>query len=164
MAAALVLKAKTVVELGTGNGCSAEAFLAVLKVTDGVLYSVDLHPDSEEVKRTLERLKGEPRFIFIQGDSVEVGRKWNRSFESLNFVSPIDILYVDSNHTSKHVLDELTVWGLLNPKVIFVHDILNEKNERWDPYFACEEYARRTSKMFFAMEHFPCGLGVFVNL
>jgi len=164
MSAALVLKAKTVVELGTGNGCSADAFLAVMKVTDGILYSIDLHPESPEVKETLNRLKEEPRFVFIHSDSVEAGRNWNREFRSLLKPYPIDILYVDSDHTFKHVLDELLVWGQLNPKVIFIHDILNERNEKWEPYFACEEYARRTGKMFFAMEHFPSGLGVFINL
>jgi len=153
MGAALALKAKIVVELGTGNGCSADAFLAVLRVTDGVLYSIDLYPDSSEVRGTLERLKTKPRFVFIHGDSVEAGRNWNRG--------SIDVLYVDSDHSYEHVLEELTVWGALNPKVIFVHDILNEKNERGPPYFACEEYARRTGKVFFPMDHFPCGLGVF---
>lgn len=154
MSAALVLRAKTVVELGTGTGVSADAFLAVLRVTNGLLYSVELYPENEDVKKTLDRLKDEPRFIFISSDSVEAGRSWNRG--------PIDVLYVDSNHSYEHVLEELMVWGALNPKVIFVHDILNPDNERAPPYFACEEYAKRTGKVFVSMEHFPCGLGVFL--
>jgi len=155
MAAALVLKAKTVVELGTGTGCSADAFLAVLRVTDGHLYSIDLYPDSPEVKGTRERLKDETRFHFIHSDSREAGRNWSGG--------KIDILYVDSDHGYEHVVEELEVWGRFNPTAIFVHDILNEKNEKGPPYFACVEYAKRSGRGFFPMDHFPCGLGVFLE-
>lgn len=153
MSAALVLKAKTVVELGTGSGVSADAFLAVLEKTNGILYSIDLNSDAPEVKNTCERLKDNPKFRFIHSDSVEAGRKWRGE--------PIDILYLDSDHSYEHVLSELEVWGRFNPTIIFIHDILNEKNERGPPYFACEEYARRARRGFFPMDHFSCGLGVF---
>jgi len=155
MAATLVLKAKTVVELGTGDGVSTDAFLAALEVTDGVLYSIDLYPDSESVRKTIERLKSNPRFIFIHSDSCEAGKNWSSG--------KIDVLYVDSDHSYEHVLQELEVWGRLNPTAIFVHDLLDPNNQRAPPYFACEEYAKRTGRGFFAMEHFPCGLGVFLE-
>jgi len=133
------LKAKIIVELGTCLGFSTDAFLKGLRITDGILYSVDLHPESEETASTIARLKDEPRFKFIANDSIEVGKTWNRG--------GIDILLCDSDHAKLHVLAELEIWSRFNPKIIFVHDMW-EHGKEGPPYYACLEFAAKYGKPF----------------
>ena len=153
----MALKAKLVVELGTGTGNSSNAFLAGLKVTGGMLYSVDLYPQRPDVKPTIERLKGEKRVTFIKGDSVKVGKEWDKE--------GIDILLCDSNHGKRHVLKELEAWGKFNPKIIFIHDTLTPDKNYGSPYFAGKEYAEKHGKVFMHLDTCPegsPGLGVIV--
>jgi|GEM_PF-3294733 len=147
------LKAKVVVELGTGGGYTANAFLSALNLTDGVLYSVDLNPDHEPVKSAIERLKNNKRFNLIPGDSVEAGQRWSRG--------NIDILLCDSDHSEQHVFDELVTWGRFNPKLIFIHDTLGVNDEKNPPYLACEKYANGSTRLFFNL-NFRHGLGIIV--
>lgn len=142
-------------ELGTGSGISADAFLTGLRITNGVLYSIDLYPEREPVKSTIQRLKSNTHFIFIHSDSVEVSKAWKNK--------KIDILYVDSDHSYDHVLEELTQWGKFEPQVTLVHDILGPDDNKGAPYFACEKYAEKSGVTFYPMTGFPCGLGVIIH-
>lgn len=150
---ALALKAKVVVELGTGIGHSTESFLPALRLTDGRLYSVDVYPHGPGgplmVKQTIQRLRGESRVTFISGDSVEVGKGWDKG--------DIDVLLCDTHNTGP----ELEVWGRFNPKVIFVHDTLTANKEIGDTYHVAKAYAQRHGRVFFNL-CIPFGLGVIV--
>jgi len=118
-------------------------------LTDGILYSIDLYPDRDPVKSTIERLRGERRIVFIKGDSVEVGKGWDKG--------DIDVLLCDSNHSYRHVLNELITWG----KVIFVHDTLRPEGGTGPPYDASKEYAERNGRKFLNLD-FKHGLGLIV--
>lgn len=147
------LKAKLVVELGTGMGQSCGAFVTSLKETVGMLYSVDLHPEAADVSPTIQKYSGtDAPVIFITGDSVAVGRSWSKG--------DIDILYCDSNHKYDHVLNELETWKNCNPKVIFIHDTLDHGRIN-EPHKAGEEFARRSGRKFVNL-NFTAGLGVMI--
>lgn len=153
---ALALKAKTVVELGTGTGESAGAFLSALELTGGTLYSVDLYPERKDQAETLRKFKDNSRFVFIHSDSVEAGKKWDKG--------EIDVLYCDVHESRGHSLNELRVWGRFKPKVVFVHDIFSDVHGTDEPpYYACEDYARETGKKFIPILTVPQGLGVFIE-
>lgn len=146
------LNAKLVVELGTGMGFSCSAFISALKETGGILYSVDINPEAADVKPTIQKYSGtDAPVIFIQGDSVTVGRAWIKG--------DIDVLYCDSDHTYGHVLTELETWARYHPKIILVHDTLVRGGEINEPYKAIKEYAEREGKPFVNLT-FTEGLGI----
>lgn len=159
--AVLSLNAKVVVELGTGMGWSTRYFLEALKITDGILYSVDLYPERDDVRPTIEAFKNESRIIFIKGDSVQVGQNWDR---------PIDILLCDSDHSEQHVLNELVAWSKSNPKIIFIHDLVWEirnsagvlEPKLAPPYYACMKFAQSTNRKFIYVSKKAPGLGAII--
>lgn len=146
-----LLDAKVVVELGTGWGHSTAAFTSALKNTGGMLYSVDL--DFEELsyknimyasfqsRTEITRIahKNNPYVEFIKGDSVEVGKKWDKG--------DIDILLCDTDHTYKTVSAELETWDVYNPMIIFVHDTYHNGG-RTAPCKAAEDFAKRHKRLF----------------
>jgi len=146
----LAVKAKVVVELGTGVGYSTDAFLTALRLTDGILYSVDINL-GEPIKGTIERLKGETRVVFILGDSREVGKNWDKG--------NIDLLLCDSDHHPLHVLAELEIWGKFNPKLILIHDTLNSDGQWGHLYKIVKEYTESKGRIFYNLD-IPYGLGV----
>ena len=149
----LVLKAKIVVELGTGSGWVGERVLEALEVTNGLYYTIDLHPNQEPVKSAVQKLlaKHPTRCIFIPGDSIEVGRAWDKG--------NIDVLICDSDHSYDRVFGELNTWAKFNPKVCFIHDTFDVNNQLGPPYHAAKDYAEKNGKLFFNYS-FPHGLGV----
>jgi len=113
-ATVLIVKPKTIVELGTGLGKATEMFSDALRVLgQGTVYTIDKYPENPQVVEAKKRLRDRKNIVFITGDSVEVGESWKE---------PVDILYVDSDHSYSHVLNELNVWGDKS-RIIFVHDI-----------------------------------------
>lgn len=150
-AVAVVSDAKLIVELGTGQGYSTDAFLKAVKITDGVLYSVDKSED-EPVATTRNQLKDEDRVIFVVGDSVDFAHKWDKG--------NIDILLCDSDHSYEHVSRELSSWGRFNPRIIFVHDTWNPR-VRCAPFYAAKDYAEKMGKTFIDLK-IRMGLGIII--
>ena len=70
---ALAIKAKIMVELGTGTGMSTEALTEVAKITDGLLYSIDI----AKCEETRNRLQNK-HLVFLMGDSIEIGKQWDK--------------------------------------------------------------------------------------
>lgn len=141
-ALAFALNAKVIVELGTGSGMSAQAFLNALRYTGGVLYSVDLYPEEHTVKETRSRFKDEKQIVFITGDSIEVGKTWDKG--------KVDIVLCDSDHAKDRVLGELEVWNQYQPKIFLIHDILYQSPTPHlaPPYEACVEFAQKHNRKF----------------
>ena len=133
-------KAKIVVELGTGVSWFGGIFLKALEATDGVLYTIDLFPDLEPIKSTLERYRNNPRVVFIEGDSVKIGNMWDEG--------NIDVLLCDSDHSYKRVMAELTTWSQFKPKFLLVHDTMDIYGKVADPYHAARDFAESTSRSF----------------
>lgn len=151
--ATVLLKAKIVIELGTGPGTSLEMFIKALSLTGGRVYTWDIDPKWSETFKARRRVSGEPadslpdnyeKYVtFNVGDSREAGLKWDKG--------NIDVLYCDSNHGYLHVLSELEIWGRFNPKIIFIHDTggPGTKMILGHPLRAGMEYAEKTGKIFF---------------
>lgn len=146
----MALKAKKVVELGTGQGYSGGCFAIALRLTGGKLYSVDINAKND----VYEILKDYKDIIeYIVDDSIKAGEKWDKG--------DIDILFCDSDHSYGRVIGELETWGRFNPKIIFIHDTLNVAKEIVDPYRAGTDYAEKHGKTFFNFP-VPYGLGVII--
>jgi len=153
----LLTRAKVMVELGTGHGDATSMFNEVAKITDGMVYTIDI--SSEVLGR--ERLKNEPRVVFILSDSIKATESWDKG--------DIDVLYCDSDHSYERVYGELMAWEKFHPKVVFVHDPLlpdrAEPPQNWDtptfPYFAMRDYCKKSGRVFFCF-NFPQGLGLIV--
>lgn len=145
-ALAFALKAKVVVELGTGSGVSTRAFLNALRYTEGTLYSVDLYPESDTVKATIDKFKDEKQVVFITGDSIEIGKQWDKG--------PVDIVLCDSDHAKERVKGELDAWDRHKPKVFLIHDMvyLSPAPHLADPYYACLEWATTHERKFIYFE------------
>jgi hypothetical protein len=104
----------TVLELGVRGGVSTTAFLAGLEERGGTLWSVDIEPSSEEL------FVGHPQWRFVLADSRDVG-----ALRAAGLTEPIDVLFVDTEHTYEQVRDELGAWGdRVRPGgVILFHDV-----------------------------------------
>jgi len=151
-AATLAMRAKVVVELGTGFGHSALAFSDALKLTGGTLYTIDKDYDEGMVAYAKKYLKERDNIVMITSDSIEAANNWNK---------PIDILFCDSDHSYNHVYGELVAWERFNPKIIFIHDTLSREGEKADPYFAAKDYAEKRGKKFVNLG-IPLGLGIII--
>lgn len=168
--ATLALNAQVVVELGTGSGISAKAFLKGLKQTGGTLYSID-NLNYPQVPHAISLLSDEKQVTFIQGDSVEKGKTWDKG--------NIDILLCDSDHSESHVMNELETWSRFHPKITFIHDMIGPVQPEEElkfpelvrppnmkiapPYLACKKYAKAHNKVFVALLNIFAGLGIIVD-
>jgi len=154
----VAIRAKTIVELGTGRGTSLTALAAACEVTGGKIITVDI----EKCEKVREKFKNCPYVVFVQEDSVSFAKKYSGD--------PVDFLLCDSNHRRKHVLNELHYWSkhLSSRGVIAVHDTQRPNPENPsefilnDPYYACLEFSREKGYKFI---HIPIkyGLGVLVK-
>jgi len=143
---AVALNAKTIVELGTEFGRSAEAFAKAVEITGGRVYSIDIK-DCLEARNKLK----ESRVTFIKGDSIECERSWDKG--------NIDVLFCDSDHSFERVYGELTAWSKWHPKLIFIHDTLFPDGSLGPPYEAALEFSKKMGKKFLNFT-FTHGLGV----
>ena|SRR3990167_66177 len=92
---------KTVVEIGAGQ--STYALTAAVNETKGEFYSIDLtqearlrsFPEGEGI------LDNEIRYHFIQGNDLQIVKKWTKE---------IDFLFIDSDHSYDHVRLQLEDW------------------------------------------------------
>lgn len=126
------------VELGVFNvgPVSTSAFLAAAIETDSVLFSCDIEPcehTRQYVKKHFDIADDGGLWTFHQGDSVQFGKDWPRSWQ-------VNVLLIDTAHTAKQTQKELEVWlPLLAPNgVAFCHDTVSHPEGVRVPI---EEYA-----------------------
>jgi cephalosporin hydroxylase len=100
-------KEKVVVELGMRYGTSTKVLLAAVNESGGHVYSIDTCQ--------LVNFPDEKNFTFIMGNDLEIVKKWEK---------PINHLFIDTVHTYKQTLAELTEWGILviSGGIITLHD------------------------------------------
>lgn len=114
---ALAADAKVVVEFGIRGGVSTWALLDGLP-EDGRLYGVDIDPNAPMPPR----VKDDPRFTFLVGDSLKV-----------KLPKRADLVLIDSSHEFTQTVLELQRAASLRPAMIVCHDYLYEHTPqvRW---------------------------------
>lgn len=111
----IALRAKIVVETGLAQGESTIIFLKALKLIGGHLFTYDI-VDSPTAREKIAREGLDEYWTFRQMDSVQGAKLWNDGL--------IDLLYLDSDHSKQHVLNELNAWHkhLKDTAIILIHD------------------------------------------
>lgn len=166
--------AKTVVELGVGEGHSTIALLKGVAKSGSHLYSVDKNLEvlPKVYKRIREAGLGNqinvyalhmPNWTLILEDDLELAERWNL---------PIDLLFVDTSHMYQHTLDELEAYApfMAENGAILIHDTLftledrHHNPEGYDVTGAIEAFLAKHSEWEFT-ELLPddpagCGLGL----
>lgn len=106
-------KAKKVLEIGTDVGDSTRIFATALKETGGEIVTVDIKPVDQSWA------KDYPNIRFATGSS-----------KNLKLDQPIDILYLDGEHSYEmvsHELKELGKW-VRKDGYILLHDSCHDKD------------------------------------
>lgn len=103
-----------ILEIGVREGVSTSCFLLGLKQHGGHLWSIDINPECGE-------LFDDPQWTFINGDSNKL---------TLANAPQIDILFIDGDHTSPSVDNDLFNFASLvrYGGLILMHDIIPAKN------------------------------------
>ena len=88
-----------VVEIGTGPGCSLHCILL------GLAWHEDVHVWTIDVRKVdINRIMGSKfkgRYTAINEDSSDVAKDWS---------VPLDMIYVDGDHTYKGCVSDITNW------------------------------------------------------
>lgn len=121
--------ARYFVELGTGPGEGTRAFIDCAEETDGHVWSID-----KDATVGREGLEDHRRVTFLTGDTVRAAVAWT---------TPVDVVYVDSDHSYAHALIELCVWSVHGPRVIFADDTLNENGTHGAPIEAVHDFCEK---------------------
>jgi hypothetical protein len=94
------------VELGVRNGDSTRAILAACEDCGQLLYSFDIEDVRAHVPSYTTKF-GLPWFQagwrFSRQDSVSAGRLWN--------LGPVDMVFIDTDHTYETTRDEIAAWS-----------------------------------------------------
>ena len=96
----LIIKSQrleTVVEMGIGEGYSTRFLLEAIKDFNGKVYSIDIE-DKTNIKISKDN---EKNWKFIQGNSAIIGVGWKE---------PIDLIFIDGDHSYLSVLSDLAAW------------------------------------------------------
>lgn len=120
--AAIRLKAKTILEFGTGNGHSTRALAFAARELNGHVYTFDNHDQAYRINydvlpKKFEELGLSSFVAFYVGNDLDFMKSWDKK---------IDLLFIDSAHTYQQTKQELSIaLPLLSPggEIIF-HDVL----------------------------------------
>jgi len=153
----LNLKGEKVIELGTGAGWSAEAFLLALELTGGRLWSVDIRPRKATLNK-LDKMGFRNRYSFYQGDSLDFAEKWDKG--------KADIVFIDTSHRYRQTLKELDAYSPIvnNNGTIFLHDALSHityktSEKTYGVLKAVKRWLRYNKGWSFYLYYTPYGLG-----
>lgn len=136
----VMLDAKVILELGTGQGNSTMSFISAVQVTKGIVYSVDIDKEAQDkVKEIFKDEIAKNYIVFVLADSIEYEKQWDGK--------QIDFLLCDTDHAYERVYGELTAWGKFMSKkgIMTVHDTDHEVSPT---YKAARKYAEQTNKRF----------------
>lgn len=106
----LETKAKNVIELGVRSGRSTAALLAGVDVTEGQVWSCDVHEPSVDGSLAVH-----PRWTVCIGNDLEVADKAPET---------CDVLFIDTSHDYAQTKAELETYGpkVRSGGVILLHD------------------------------------------
>jgi predicted O-methyltransferase YrrM len=165
----IIMKAKTIVETGLGQGNSTIIFLEACRfLGDCKLYTFEININKEDTlpaRKRISELGLEPWWTLIEKDSVQAGREWS--------YGKIDVLFLDSHHSYEHVKAELEAFKphLSEKAVILCHDIhpapehqTHEMYKTGGPLRAIKEFQNRNPEWNFLDFTAYNGMGVLIRL
>ena len=114
----IAMRARIIVETGLSRGFSTQLFCEAAKLIGGRVFTYDIE-DSPETRKKIKELGLSEVWTFRMSDSVQGGRQW--------IYGKIDLLFLDSDHSSQHVEAELGMWTRhMSPLgIILIHDTFN---------------------------------------
>lgn len=139
----LDMKAKIVLEFGTRDGYSARLFASALNETGGVIHTID----KDDLK--------DPN-VFDGYDNIVFRKTF---VEELNWGLPVDILFIDDWHDPHHLYWELNQFAKF-AKVVMVHDICQEAENRKSLAYAVEKWCFDNMAIYTNYPVNKCGLSV----
>ncbi len=118
--AALSAECDHITEMGVRNCVSTWAFIEGLAKTKGELVSIDINRPPEANLKAVEDTCKElgVKFSFVQGDTRIIS------------IEDTDLLFIDTDHTKKHLAQELELHNRNAKKYIVLHDTESAK-ELW---------------------------------
>lgn len=152
---------KNILELGTQFGNSTIVLLLAAKEINGKVATVDVDP-CLDARDKIKNLQLDKWCTFVQNDDLNV--EWNE---------PIDHLFIDSNHSYNHVLEQLQKYepfvkpgGFITMHDIVMHEFLPDGtptqkiNDINSVLRAINDYIKNRNDLRF-YKYFNCnGLGV----
>ena len=110
------LEARKIIELGVRKGISTQALLIACKELNGHLWSVDIEPCVETVKR-IKSLGLNKFWTFTVQDDLDFIKSWENGL--------VDVVFIDTSHTYEHTLAELNMYSKLVREggVLVLHDV-----------------------------------------
>jgi hypothetical protein len=120
-----------ILEIGVRSGVSTSALLAGVEEHGGHLYSVDINP--------CKVFEGNKHWSFFQ---VDTQKDWSY-LHNIVRTNPIDVLFVDGDHTYDGALYDMLHFGQ-NTKKIFVHD--TDAPDFPGVRMAVEQFVRQTGR------------------
>ena len=135
------INAQVIVELGIGE--STFALVAAANKTKGQLYSIDINEGGIERSSPggANVLRKEPRYHYIEGDTRELGKTWDKK---------IDFLLHDTDHTYETTKTELKLWPqwVRSGGIIFAHDTAHEAGSGMGCRQAYDEFMEEHAKEY----------------
>ena len=171
------LRPETVVEIGSFIGYSSICFAQAMEDNNqgvGTVYGIDLfHPHTkhplflkQDVDNPLQLAEDnakkaglDHRIVFLKGSSHELAG------DLLSKIGPIDILFIDGDHTYNGVLRDYNLYHAKVRKngLIIFHDIYPERCGWWGPRILLDSLKRSIRRRYDILEiDTPDGFGLAV--
>jgi predicted O-methyltransferase YrrM len=144
---ARLINAQRIVELGTGTGVGTRAFMEACRHTGGHVWSVDKDP-----LHIVKELGADPRVTFVVDLTTRYAKKWD---------GPVDIVYVDADHSAKSALEDLEAWAVHSPRLFLMDDTMDSNAHFKSPLHAAETFCERHG---WTQWNIPLGTGLCVLL
>ncbi len=142
-----MMRAKNIVELGSGTGVGTAALADYCVSVGGHLTSVDI---GETIAKS--KLGHRPEITFVVSDSVSYADRWQ---------GPVDVVYVDSDHSRRHALNELNGWLRHGPRMFLMDDTLDPNDPHGSPLEAALDFCAQHS---WTWCNIPVGTGLAILL
>lgn len=132
------MQPRHILELGTGEGESGKCIMTALSAGSR-FTTIDNNEDRRKgIGERLSQWKSDERLTVIDADTT------NPNTVKL-VVGPVDLLFVDTQHTAQHVVAELNVFqGILEEGAIVIIDDL-QHNDMWK-FFSMLPYEKAGHK------------------
>lgn len=158
----IAIHAKIIVETGLSRGFSTQILCEASKLIGARVFTYDI-VDSPTTRDRLKSLGLDENWTFLLKDSVEGGKGWEEEKWG-----KVDLLFLDSDHSSEHVKSELKAWTpRLSPMgIIMIHDTYNpDSSKRPDTALTgILEFIKETDEKWLLLNlTHPCGMAVIIR-